>query len=129
MTKMEGGHLKSKASMNGSTGLKTGSSRLREPDPLDEMRAAIEDGREATKLLAYSEDFEEDTARHEVTVNLTAPTAPQPSQPQIEVSQPSPGVFNIAITAVKQLSGWSLAAVLIVAILAYAWLRSIGAVK
>lgn len=103
--------------------------RSQHPDPLDSAMERLDRADEATRLLEYSHDYEEDTGRHEVTVNLTAPTAPQPSQPQIEVSQPSPGVFNIAITAVKQLSGWSLAAVLIVAILAYAWLRSIGAVK
>lgn len=88
------------------------------------MRAAIQDSKDATKLLAYSEDFEEDTARHEVTVNLHNPTPPQPSQPQIEVTEQSPGVWTVAITAVRRLSGWKLVAA--IGITALAVLRWFG---
>lgn len=90
------------------------------------MREAIGEKNEAIRSLEDAPDWEEDTARHEVTVNLHNPTPPQPSSPQIEVSQPEPGVFKIAFTAVKQLHGGWLAAVLMTAIAAYAFLKFYG---
>lgn len=115
--------------MNGSIKSKIESqpSNVRELDALDRMRKGIEDGKAATKQLADADDYDEKTDSH-ITLNLTAPN-PAPSQSQIEVAQPSPGILTIVFTGVKQLSGGWLAAVLIVAIIAYAWLRSIGAVK
>lgn len=40
--------------MNASNGLKNASTSLSGPDPLDRTHAAIEDGREATKLPPHS---------------------------------------------------------------------------
>ncbi len=116
----------SKQSGNGSKVSKGGLRILREkePDPLDEMQAAIQDGKDATKLLEYSEDFDEPTGRTEVTLNLHNQHPPQPSQPQIELSQPAPGVWTIAFTAVKRLTGWKLVAA--IAITALAVLRWFG---
>lgn len=72
----------------------------RQLDPLDEADDAI------TELKRLGGEDEEETGR----VNLPPIHihAPQPSTPQIEVSQPEPGVFKIAYTAVSQLRGWPL---------------------
>ncbi len=67
---------------NGSKPLNAESSTLSTPpDPLDAASEHLDRADKATELLDYSEDFEEPTGRHEVTVNLHNP--PQPSQPQI----------------------------------------------
>jgi hypothetical protein len=82
----------------------------------------LERADEATGLLEYSADFEEPTGRHEVNVIMQQPTVPQPSQPQIEVSQPTPGVWTIAIKVVDRLrGGWLVAAILIAALAALRW--------
>jgi hypothetical protein len=93
--------------------------------PLDKARENLQEAREANNLLEYAEDFDEPTGRHEVTVNLHNP--PQPSSPHIEVSQPEPGVFRIAYTAVSQLRGWPLALVLVVVVAGYVVLKLRGA--
>jgi len=72
----------------------------RKLDPLDEADDAL------AEMKRLSRDDDEDTG-----VKLLPPIhfhAPQPSAPQIEVSQPEPGVFKIAYTAVSQLRGWPL---------------------
>lgn len=113
--------------MNGSTASRSGLAISKGPDPLDEMRAAVEDSKEATKLLSYSEDLEEDTARHEATVNLHNPTPPQPSQPQIEVEQQAPGVLKVVFTVVQKFPAWGAVIVALAAIAAYVILRLRGA--
>lgn len=106
--------------MNGSTKLKSVSPRSKEPDPIDEMRAAIEDGREASKLLAYSADFDEDTGRTEVTVNLQ-----QPSQPEIKVSEPDkPGAIHVVLTVVRKFPAWGSVIVALAALAAYVYLQT-----
>jgi hypothetical protein len=111
--------------MNGSTGKRNGSSDstsdssdLKNMDPLDKARAKLQEAREANNLLLDAADFDEDTGRHEVTVNLNQPSTPQPSSPQIEVSQPEPSVLKIAFTAVNRLKGWPLAFAIAVAVAA-----------
>ncbi len=92
------------------------------PDPLDSAMERLERADEATGLLEYSADYEEPTGRHEVTVNLQQPHPPQPSQPQIEVTQPAPGVWTIAIKVVDRLrGGWLVAAILIAALAVLKW--------
>lgn len=107
--------------MNGSTGLKNGSPRSKEPDPIDEMRAAIEDGKEATKLLEYSADFDEDTGRTEVTVNLQ-----QPSQPEIKVSEPADKTspIHVVFTVVRKFPPWGAVIVALAALAAYVYLKT-----
>lgn len=119
--------------MNGSTKLKRGSPSSSAPDPLDRARDALEEAKEARKLLEYSEDFEEPTGRTEVTVNLREPQQSSPQlaataavTPQVEVSQPEPGVLRIAFTAVKQLSGWPLFWTLAVVAACYTFLKWAG---
>lgn len=114
--------------MNGSTGPKRGSpTSSAPPDPLDRARQAIADGRDATKLLEYSDDFDEPTGRHEVTVNLTAPTPPQPSQPQLEVTEQAPGVLKVVFTVVQKFPAWGAVLVALAAIAAYVILKLRGA--
>jgi hypothetical protein len=114
--------------MNGSTKLKTASSNSSAPpDPLDRAREALVDAKEARKLLEYSDDFEEDTNRHEVTVNLQAPHPPQPSQPQIEVTEPAPGVLKVVFTVVQKFPAWGAVMVALAAIAAYVILKLRGA--
>ncbi len=108
--------------MNGSIASKNASLHSKEPDPLDEMRAAIEDGKKATKLLDYTDDWEEPTGRTEVTVNLQ-----QPSQPEIKVSEP-PGSkvspVHIVFTVVRKFPPWGAVVVAVVAIAAYVYLKT-----
>ena len=123
-----------KAPTSGSTGKKNGSPvstsaslDSRDLDPLTKAQARLQAAREANNLLLDAADWDEDTGRTEVTVNLANhPSPPQPSQPQIEVSQPEPGVFKIAFTAVKQLHGGWLAAVLIAVAAMYTFLKWSG---
>lgn len=99
-------------------------------DPLDRARKAIEDGKAATKLLDYAEDFDEDTARHDITVTVNPqPTPPSPSQPQIEVSQVKPGVLTVALTVVQKFPPMGAVLVALAIIAGYVYLRAIGAVK
>ena len=92
------------------------------------MRENLSDMADARKLLEYSEDFDEPTGRHEVTVNLTAPI-PQPSQPQIEVEQQAPGVLKVVFTVVQKFPAWGAVIVAVAAIAGYVYLRAIGALK
>lgn len=78
-------------------------------------------------MLEYSEDFEEDTARHEVTVNLTNPHPPQPSSPQIEVTEPTPGVLKVVFTVVQKFPAWGAVLVALAAIAGYVILKLRGA--
>lgn len=75
--------------MNGSTDKTKGSRTLsdsgRAPDPLDRAREALSDAREATRLLEYSEDFDEPTGRTDVNVHLHHP--PSPSHPDVTDTQ------------------------------------------
>lgn len=82
------------------------------------MRAAIEDSKEATKLLEYSADFDEDTGRTEVTVNLQ-----QPSQPDIERPKSDPPQAKVAVSFVRAVRGWpqALVALGVLALVAF-WL-------
>jgi hypothetical protein len=89
------------------------------------MRAAIEDGKEATKLLAYTDDWEEPTGRTEVTVNLQ-----HPSQPEIQIKESEPPskkgtVIHILTTPLRitngyQLAGFAIAAALVAFLAMYA---------
>lgn len=115
--------------MNGSKGLKTESSRSSAPDPLDAARESLGESKEATNLLEYSEDFDEKTGRTEVTVNMTQPTPPQLSQPNIEVTQDKPGVLRIVFTVVQKFPAWGAVIVALAAIAAYTYLRVVGALK
>jgi hypothetical protein len=92
-------------------------------DPLEKARTRLDSAHEANNLLMEADDFDEETGKHEVTVNLHNATPAQPSSPQIEVSQPEPGVFRIAYTAVSQLRGWPLAFVLLAVVAAYVVLK------
>jgi hypothetical protein len=90
------------------------------------MRAAIEDGKEATKLLAYSDDFDEPTGRTEVTVNLQ-----HPSQPEIQLrAQPSdapgskPSPVQVVFTVVKKFPPWGAVIVALAALAAYVYLQT-----
>ena len=118
-----------KQSMNGSKPLKPDSQPLKELDPLDRARKAIEDGKAATKLLKYSDDYEE-TTKNETVVNLTmqGPNPPSPSQPQIDVSQ-KPGVLTIVLTTVQKFPAWGSVIVALAAIAAYVYLKTTGAIK
>lgn len=111
----------SKQSGNGSKASKGGLRILREkePDPLDEMQAAIQDGKDATRLLEYSEDFDEPTGRTDITVNLHGAHPPSPSQPQIEVTEDKPGVLRIVFTVVQKFPAWGAVVVALALIAAY----------
>lgn len=100
------------------------------PDPLDSALERLDRADEATRLLEYSADFEEPTGRHEVTVNLTQPQAPHPpqqSQPQIEVTEPAPGVLKVVFTVVQKFPAWGAVMVALAAIAAYVILKLRGA--
>ena len=71
------------------------------------MRDELAAMRESRKLLEYSEDFDEPTGRHEVTVNLHG----HPSQPDAE--QPATKM-DVTMTVAKRLPPWALAAVVLV---------------
>lgn len=111
--------------MNGSHKLRTVSTQSNAPDPLDKAREALNEAREATKLLEYSEDFDEPTGRTEVTVNLRDAHPPQPSQPQIEVT--APGVLKVVFTVVQKFPAWGAVMVALAAIAAYVVLKLRGA--
>ncbi len=81
------------------------SSKERSPDPLDAAIERLERADEATKLLEYSEDFEEPTGRHEVTVNLHNP---HPSQHELEVPATK---MDVTMTVAKRLPPVALAIV------------------
>jgi len=112
--------------MNGSKGPKTESSRSSVIDPLDAAREDLGQSKEATKLLEYSDDFDELTGKTEVTVNLQNPQ-PQPSQPNIEVTQDKPGVLRIVFTVVQKFPAWGAVIVALAAIAAYVVLKLRGA--
>lgn len=97
------------------------------PDPLDRAREALKEAREATKLLEYSEDFDEPTGRTEVTVNMQQPHPPQPSSPQVEVTEPAPGVLKVVFTVVQKFPAWGAVMVALAAIAAYVILKLRGA--
>lgn len=61
------------------------SSKLSAPDPLDRARERLNRAAEATRLLEYSEDFDEPTGRTDVNVHLHHP--PQPSYPDVTDTQ------------------------------------------
>lgn len=111
--------------MNGSKDSRSGSRVSKPLDALDRMRSAIEDGKKATELLKYSEDFDEPTGRHEVTVNLHQPG--HPSQPELvaKVSMPVPA--RAAVGILGAVKGWpqAIAALAAAALAAWwLWLRS-----
>jgi type II secretory pathway component PulF len=56
-----------------------------------------------------------------------APTPPQPSQPQIEVEQQSPGVLKVVFTVVQKFPAWGAVLVALAAIAAYVVLKLRGA--
>jgi hypothetical protein len=117
-----------KQSMNGSKPLKPELAQSSmPPDPLDKARQAIEEGREATKLLDAAEDFDEPTlnGHGQVTVNLQAPSSPD-LRAHIQDSIERPGVLTIALTMVKSFPQWGAVIVAVVAIVAYTILRLNG---
>lgn len=113
--------------MNGSHKLRTVSTQSNAPDPLDKAREALSEAREATKLLEYSEDFDEPTGRTEVTVNLREAHPPQQSSPQIEVTEPAPNVLKVVFTVVQKFPAWGAVMVALAAIAAYVVLKLRGA--
>jgi hypothetical protein len=98
------------------------------PDPLDKARQAIEEGREATKLLDAAEDFDEPTlnGHGQVTVNLQAPSSPDLSA---KMEETKPGVLTIAVTMAKSFPPWGAVIVALAIVAGYVYLRAIGAVK
>lgn len=119
---------------NGSTGLTKGSSvttkespdSSEQQDPLEKARDKLREAGEANNLLLDAADWDEDTARHEVTVNLNNPAPPQQSQPHIEVQQESPGVLNVVFTVVQKFPAWGAVLVALAAIVAWAFLKWSG---
>lgn len=110
--------MKPKASTNGSIGPKRDLRILSDRDPLDQLREGIQEGREATKLLDYSEDFDEPTGRTEVNVRIE-----QPSRPEIELTT-SGG--DKPWTAALRFKAWPQVAALAILVaggLVWAWLR------
>lgn len=97
-------------------------------DPLDETVAHLDRADKATELLEYSEDFDEPTGRTEVNVTLQQPPGhPQPSQPNIEVTQDKPNVLRIVFTVVQKFPAWGAVLVALAAIAAYVVLKLRGA--
>lgn len=85
-------------------------------DPLDRAAERLARADEATKLLEYSEDFEEPTGRHEVTVNLHG----HPSQHEIERPSSDPPQAKVAVSFIKAVRGWP-QAITAVALLFFVW--------
>jgi len=90
----------------------------RKLDPLDEADDALSE----MKRLGGEQD-ELTPVQHMPPIHIHPP---QPSTPQIEVSQPEPGVFKIAYTAVSQLRGWPLFWTLAVIAGCYTFLKWAG---
>lgn len=89
----------------------------------------MDEADKATSLLEYSEDLDEPTGKHEVTVNLNNPHPPSPSQPQIEVDPAKPGVLTIVFTTVQKFPPWGAVLVALAALASYVYLKAIGAIK
>lgn len=122
--------------MNGSTGKMNGSHRSSAPDPIDRAREALAESRQATKLLEYSEDFDEPTGRTDVQVHLHhAPFSSQPDGEQrISTVGAAPksdpparaGLIGVVVVFVKSFPPWGSVLVALAALAGYVFLRSRG---
>jgi hypothetical protein len=92
------------------------------PDPLDRASERLKRANEATDLLAYSEDYEEKTDRHEVNVTLLSnPTAtPAPTVPKSE----GPVHVRAVVSVWKTFPPWGGVIVALAAIAAYVFLNT-----
>ncbi len=113
--------MNKKQSTNGSKGLKLVSSTSNAPDPLDAAREALQESRKATELLEYSADYDEDTGRTEVTVNLQQPSHPELKIDEVPASKVSPLV--IVLTVARKFPAWGAVIVALAAIAAYVYLN------
>lgn len=95
----------------------------RQHPPSDPLEAA----RSELAKLRDADDWDEPTGRTEVNVIMQQPTPPQPSQPQIEVQQESPGVLKVVFTVVQKFPAWGAVLVALAAIAAYVVLKLRGA--
>ena len=106
--------------MNGSKGLKRVSSTSNvQTDPLDAAREALSESKDATRLLEYSEDFDEPTGRTEVNVRIE-----QPSRPEIEMTDSGDSRPIAAALRFRRWPQVAALAILVAGALAIAWLRS-----
>lgn len=125
--------LSTKESIQRNGGLATPKGTLstsRTLDPLDSAESHLDDADAATRLLEYSADINEDTARHDITVTVNPqPTPPSPSSPQLDVTQQAPGVLRVVFTVVQKFPAWGSVLVALAAIAGYVFLKYTGSVK